>query len=160
MRGRLAGNASGCMQSCFEVGFSGLHCPVSRCCRRPVPELAQAYPAAGQGLDKARIFRRITQRLTDLVDGGVQVVIDINERVRPQPLLQLLPRDNGAGLLQQNRQHLAPTNVGATHATAVYRWVVPGLFGLPEMVLKRFYFSDYRLPVQTVDATPSNALIR
>src|SRR5262249_2216010 len=66
----------------------------------------ESIPAPRQGLDEARIFRRVSQRLTDLVDGGVQIVIDVNERVRPQALSQLFPRDNGARLLQQNCQHL------------------------------------------------------
>jgi hypothetical protein len=38
--------------------------------------------------------------------GCIQVVIDVNEGVWPQTLLQLLPRNYGAGLLQQNRQRL------------------------------------------------------
>jgi len=41
--------------------------------------------------DKARIFRRISQRFADLVDGGVQIMIDVDEGLRPQPLLQLFP---------------------------------------------------------------------
>src|SRR5262244_2594352 len=33
-------------------------------------------------------------------------MIDLNERVWPEPLLQLFPSNYSAGLLQQNRQHL------------------------------------------------------
>ena len=42
-------------------------------------------------------LRRIPQHFADLVDGGIEVVLDIDKRVRPQPLLQLLPRYQFAG---------------------------------------------------------------
>src|SRR5215470_16465555 len=72
-----------------------------------LPNLANETIASPRyGLDESGIFRRVAQRLSDFVDGGVQIVIDVNEGVRPQTLLKLLPRNHGAWLLQQNRQHL------------------------------------------------------
>ena len=59
-----------------------------------------------QRFDKARTFRRIAQHLANLVDGCVQIVIDIDESVRPQPLLQFVPGHNLAGGLQQDGQNL------------------------------------------------------
>jgi len=52
-----------------------------------------------QGLDEARIFRRIAQCLANLVDSGVQVVVNINESVgatiASASLLELSPRPGG-----------------------------------------------------------------
>ena len=59
----------------------------------------EAIATAGQRFDKARVFRRVAQRLADFVNGRIQVVIDIDKSVRPQPLLQFLPRHHLAGAL-------------------------------------------------------------
>jgi hypothetical protein len=55
--------------------------------------------------NKTRPLCGIDQCLTDLVDRGVQVVIDIDERVRPKPPLQFLSADHFTRPLQQNGQN-------------------------------------------------------
>jgi hypothetical protein len=49
---------------------------------------------------------KVIRDLTNLVDGGVQVVIDIYKGVRPQPLLQFLAGHHLSGALQQDGEHL------------------------------------------------------
>ena len=66
----------------------------------------KSVPASRQGLDEPRSFRGISQRLTDLVDRGVQVVVDVDEGVWPQPFLQFFARHYVAGLLEQDGQNL------------------------------------------------------
>ena len=48
----------------------------------------------------------VSQGFANLVDGGVEVVFDVDEGVRPQALLQLVSSYKLAGTLQQNGQHL------------------------------------------------------
>jgi hypothetical protein len=56
---------------------------------------------------KTRHVRRITEGLTETVDGLVQTVIEVNEGVaRPQLLQQLVARHDLAGPLDQSRQDL------------------------------------------------------
>ena len=62
--------------------------------------------APRQCLDKSWIFRRVAERLTNFVNGGIQVVIDINKGVGPEALLQLLAGDDFAMLLEQNDEYL------------------------------------------------------
>jgi hypothetical protein len=62
--------------------------------------------APRQSLNEARGFRRVSQYLTNLVNRCVEVVIDIDKGVWPQPFLQILPGHNFAGTLQQNSQDL------------------------------------------------------
>ena len=66
----------------------------------------EPIPPPRQSLDKARALSRVAQHFANLVDGGVQVVIDVDKRVRPEPLLQFLPRDYVSRTLQQNGQDL------------------------------------------------------
>jgi hypothetical protein len=66
----------------------------------------EPIPPPRQRLDKARALGRITQHLANLVNGCIQVVIDVDKRVRPEPLLQFLPRHHVARTLQQNAEHL------------------------------------------------------
>ena len=71
-----------------------------RCCDKSIP-------AARQGLDVARTGCGIAKGLAQLVYGGVQAVVEIDEGVGgPELLLQLLAGDHVAGALQQQRQHL------------------------------------------------------
>src|ERR1017187_9315022 len=57
-------------------------------------------------LHEPRTLRRISQRLPNLVDGRIEVVINIHKGVRPEALLQFLPRDQVARALQQDGEHL------------------------------------------------------
>src|SRR5215469_16084376 len=66
----------------------------------------ESIPSPRQGLDEARIFRRIAQRLANLVDSAVQVVVNINESVGPQSLLQVFSSYHLARAVQQNAEHL------------------------------------------------------
>jgi len=59
-----------------------------------------------QSLDKTGTFRRIAQHLANLVYGSIQVVIEIDKRVRPKPLLQSFPSDHLTGSLQQDGENL------------------------------------------------------
>jgi hypothetical protein len=56
-----------------------------------------------QGFYKTRVVRRIAQRSAQLVDSGVQAVLEVHKGVgRPKLLAQLLARDDVARLLQQH----------------------------------------------------------
>src|SRR5207253_6392605 len=58
--------------------------------------------ALRQRLDEARVFGRIAQSLTEPVDGGIEAVIEVDERVsRPQTLPQLVASDDIAAALEQ-----------------------------------------------------------
>jgi hypothetical protein len=59
-----------------------------------------------QGFYKARTFRRIAQHLANLVDCSIQVVVNVDEGVRPQPFLQFLSGHHFAGVFQQDGQDL------------------------------------------------------
>ena len=61
---------------------------------------------ARQGLHIARALRRVAEHLPDLVNGRVEVALDIHKRVRPETLLQLFPRDHVARPLQQDGEYL------------------------------------------------------
>src|ERR1039457_4584895 len=60
----------------------------------------------GKRFDKAWALRRVAEDLPDLVDGRVEVALDIDKSIRPQPLLQFLPRHHLPRPLQQNCKHL------------------------------------------------------
>ena len=69
--------------------------------------MSKAVAAAAKGLDEARILRRITQRLADLVDGFVEPVVEVDEGIRrPKRLLEFLSCDHVAHVLEQHRQDL------------------------------------------------------
>jgi len=76
----------------------------------PFPSLDrgdESVSSAGYSLDESRIGGGITQGLAQFVNGGVQAVIEVYERVaRPEALLQLLARDHFSGVLKQNGQDL------------------------------------------------------
>ena len=59
-----------------------------------------------QRLDKARTLGRVTQHFPNLVNGGIQVVVDVDKGVRPEPFLQFVPGHYLAGMLQQNAKNL------------------------------------------------------
>src|ERR1700686_4889944 len=62
--------------------------------------------ATGNGLDEARILRRVAQRFTNLVDRLVQAVIEVDDRLAPNFLAQLVPGYQLPGFSQQHRQDL------------------------------------------------------
>ena len=55
---------------------------------------------------EAGIFRRVAQRFANLVDGFVEAVIEVDDRLAPKFLLQLLPGHQLPGFFQQHRQDL------------------------------------------------------
>src|SRR5439155_18557158 len=58
----------------------------------------EAVAAPGAGLDVARRFGMIVERGTDLLDAGVQAVLEVNEGfLAPNLLPELLPSDQLAG---------------------------------------------------------------
>src|ERR1700739_1414105 len=54
--------------------------------------------ATGDGLNEARIFRRVAQRFTNLVDGFVQAVIEVDDRLAPNCFTQFLAGHQLSGL--------------------------------------------------------------
>src|SRR6516165_3957148 len=67
----------------------------------------EAVAAAGQSLDEARIVGGIAQGFAQLVDGGSQAVVEVNESVRrPVLLAQLLASHHFAGVLKKNGQYV------------------------------------------------------
>ena len=67
----------------------------------------ETVSAAGEGFDVARAGSRVSESFAHLVDGGVQAVVEVDERVGgPELLLQLFARDDFAGTFEQQRQHL------------------------------------------------------
>src|SRR5580704_15675356 len=66
----------------------------------------ESIPPPRQRLDKARSFGRVPKHLPDFVDCRIEVALDIHKRVRPEALLQLLPRHHLARAFQQDGEHL------------------------------------------------------
>jgi uncharacterized protein (DUF1786 family) len=67
----------------------------------------KAISAAGQGFDVARTRSRVAQSLAQLIDGGVQAVVEIDEGIGgPELLAHLLARNHIAGTLEKQGQHL------------------------------------------------------
>ena len=63
--------------------------------------------ATRNSLHIARLVRRIPQRQAQLLDGSVDAVVELDNRViRPQLLANLLPRHQLAGRFQQHFQNL------------------------------------------------------
>ncbi len=89
----------------------------------------EAVAAALQRLDEARVVRLVAERGPQAVDGAVQPVVEVDERVvRPQPLAQRLARDGLPGLGQQgvqDAQGLAPAGGRARRPCAARRSAGP-----------------------------------
>jgi hypothetical protein len=66
----------------------------------------EPIPPPRKRLYKTRTFRRVPQNLANLVNGRIQVVVDIHKSVRPQPLLQFVPGHYFTWTLQQDAQDL------------------------------------------------------
>src|SRR6185369_12966062 len=72
----------------------------------------------GHSLDKPRSGSGILQRLSQLIDGGIQAVVEINKSViRPEFLAEFLPSNHLPRPFQKERQNLKglflQTNPGA-----------------------------------------------
>ena len=65
--------------------MSDFNAPTAKCATRLMPK--EAITAPRQSLDKARTLRRVAQHLANLIDSAVQIVLNIDERIWPQPLL-------------------------------------------------------------------------
>jgi len=62
----------------------------------------ESVSAAGEGFDVAGSGGGISQGFADLVDGGVETVVEVDEGVGgPEFLLQLFAGDDLAGMVQQ-----------------------------------------------------------
>ena len=84
------------------MGFSRLGDIRLRLHRRhhPVSQL-------GHGLDVPRLTGRVAENPAQFLDGRVEPVLEIDERLRgPEPLPQLVSRHQFPGALQQNLKHL------------------------------------------------------
>src|SRR6266702_2556540 len=66
----------------------------------------ETVAATGDGLNEARILGRVAQRFTDLVDGFIQAVIEVDDRLAPEFLAQLLPGYQLSGFFQEHRENL------------------------------------------------------
>src|SRR3954471_10008640 len=63
--------------------------------------------APGKSLNEPRIARGISQRLANLVDGCVEPMFEVDERVRwPEALAKLFARDQVSRTSKQRRQNL------------------------------------------------------
>ena len=93
---------------------TGAGCAGSGCGRRPFRRRRhfrqrsdKPIPAAGESLDKPRRIRRITQSCPEPLDGCIEAVLEIYERVGlPKPLLQFLARNDLARMLHQQCQNV------------------------------------------------------
>ena len=61
---------------------------------------------AGDGLDEAGIFGRISQCFSNLADCFVEAVIEVHERLRPKSFAQFLPDHQLSRFFQQHGQQL------------------------------------------------------
>jgi hypothetical protein len=67
----------------------------------------EAVTALGQRFDKAGVLGMVAQRLSQLVYGDSQAVIEVDSGVRaPQLLLEFLPADHLAWTLQERSKDL------------------------------------------------------
>ena len=67
----------------------------------------KAVPMLGERLDEPRMLRRVAKGFAQPRDRRIQVVLEIDENVRrPESVLQLLPGDNLAWPLEEQRQDL------------------------------------------------------
>jgi hypothetical protein len=66
----------------------------------------ESVAPTGNGLDEARILRRVAQRFTNLVDCFVKAVIEVDDRLAPKFLAQLLSGYQLSRSFEQHRQDL------------------------------------------------------
>src|SRR5215472_12944025 len=78
-----------------------VHCDRGEGLDRRLQFTDKAIPPSRERLHEARVLRRVSQNLANLVNGCVQVALDIDEGVRPEALLQLLSRHDLSGTFKQ-----------------------------------------------------------
>ena len=83
----------------------------ARRCRRRLPARSERrdepIAAARQRLDEPRVVRIVAERGAQALHRRVQAVLEVDEgAVRPQPLAQLLARDDVAGALEHQPEDL------------------------------------------------------
>ncbi len=67
----------------------------------------KAVAVFGERLDEPWMLRRVAEGFAQPRDGGIQVVLEVYENVcRPEPVPQLLSRDDLAGLFEEVGQNL------------------------------------------------------
>jgi len=67
----------------------------------------EAISAAGECLDILGVFGRVAESIAELVYGGIQAMIEVNEGVaRPKLGPKFLARDQLPGTLNQDRKNL------------------------------------------------------
>jgi len=67
----------------------------------------KAITALGEGFDEAWIRGGIPQNFAELVDDGIQAVVEVDESIPgPKLLSELFAADDLAGVLQKNHQNL------------------------------------------------------
>ncbi len=67
----------------------------------------EAVAALGKGLDEPRLLVIVAERSSQLLDSGVEAVIEIHKSVAgPKPFHELLAGDDFAGMLQEQGKHL------------------------------------------------------
>lgn len=78
--------------------------------RRPADHLnltQEAVTPARHGFDVTRLIGRFPQHVAQLLDGGVDAVIEFHDGVvRPEPEADLVAKDHLAGMLQQHEEDL------------------------------------------------------
>lgn len=66
----------------------------------------EAVPATWKGFDEARIRGAVPKSIAELVDSGVEAVIEIDERVGwPEPLAEFFASHNVPGTFEQRGQN-------------------------------------------------------
>jgi hypothetical protein len=74
---------------------------------RPLESSDETVPASWHRFDEPRLIGGVTERVSQPIHDRVQTVLEIDERaVRPEPLTQLLTRDDVPRPLQQQREDL------------------------------------------------------
>jgi len=67
----------------------------------------EAVAAAGDGFDEAWVVSRVAESLANLVDGFIEAVIEVDERIGgPEAPLQFLPGDDLAAVLEEHGENL------------------------------------------------------
>jgi hypothetical protein len=67
----------------------------------------EPVPLARECLHVARVVRRVTERLTKLIDGRIETLFEVDEcRALPQVTLQFVPGDDLSGPVYQNGKNL------------------------------------------------------
>jgi hypothetical protein len=67
----------------------------------------EAVTALGKSFDEAGVVGFVGEGVAELVDGGVQAMLEIDEGVfGPEALLELLAGDDEAGVFQENGEDL------------------------------------------------------